>query len=271
MLLAVAIPIGLAARERSRGSLYRGGIFLLGFLICVGPWIGRNYLRYGEIYPISTNGGTLLATSNFLELDPTRMIYWETTHKMREWRSVAIEMRFAGKVDKDGRRLWNERDRLYTRHALDYITTHPMHFAQNYVTKLYNSFRYPLGKRGVWTLPEVYRVVLMLLGLAGVALFSIAERRKSQWLMAWIFGYYAGFTALLHITRSGRINLPVKVLLSFFAAYLVVRLFQAASETLRGFRSNLTVERPRSEHPRGLHKHGQRNARARPVGLSADA
>jgi hypothetical protein len=39
-----------------------------------------------------------------------------------------------------------------------------------------------------------------------------------------VFLYFYAFTAFLHIVRSGRINLPVKLLLGFFAAYLLAGL-----------------------------------------------
>ena len=38
-----------------------------------------------------------------------------------------------------------------------------------------------------------------------------------------VFVYFLAFTALTHIVRSGRINLPVKLLLGFFAAWLLGR------------------------------------------------
>ena len=38
-----------------------------------------------------------------------------------------------------------------------------------------------------------------------------------------VFAYFLGFTALLHIVRSGRINLPMKLVLGLFAAWLLGR------------------------------------------------
>jgi hypothetical protein len=42
---------------------------------------------------------------------------------------------------------------------------------------------------------------------------------RDRW--PWVFAYFVGFSALFHITEAGRINLPMKLLLSFFAAYLL--------------------------------------------------
>ena len=40
--------------------------------------------------------------------------------------------------------------------------------------------------------------------------------------MSWIFAYYAAVQGLFYISTTGRIQLPTKLLLSFFAAYLAV-------------------------------------------------
>ena len=108
------------------------------------------------------------------------------------------------------------------KHALGYVAGHPLHFARNYGIKLYNSLRYPLAGPGEgWRAAHLYRALLVLLGLAGLAGFAVVERREPQWILVPLFAYFLGFTALLHIVRSGRINLPMKVVLGLFAAWLL--------------------------------------------------
>jgi 4-amino-4-deoxy-L-arabinose transferase-like glycosyltransferase len=226
MFLALLLPLYLALRYRDRRALYQGAAIVLGFAVLVSPWLVRNYLRYERFYLISTNAGTLMAQSNFAVLDPAdpEQIYWEQIYREDAWKSPAIEREFQGRVDRYGRPEWNEKDRAYMKHALGYIAERPLHFARNYTIKLYNTLRYPLVEPGGRPRPvHFFRVMSAILGLAGLAAFALIERREPQWIMVPVFAYFLGFTALLHIVRSGRINLPMKVVLGLFAAWLLGR------------------------------------------------
>jgi 4-amino-4-deoxy-L-arabinose transferase-like glycosyltransferase len=230
MFLSVVIPAYLIARHRDRLALRGAATFVVGFALVVSPWLARNYVRYGRWYLISTNAGILLAQSNFLGLDPRRedMVYWESIYRRDVWKDPQIEARFAGRVDRYGRPEWNERDRAYLGHALRYIAGHPRHFLRNYAVKLYNVLRHPIpADGGPWRPGDVYRAAWIVLGLPGLVWFAVAERREPRWILVPVFLYYLGFAALMHIDRAGRINLPVKVLLGFFGAYLLVRLVEA--------------------------------------------
>ena len=240
-LLAVLLPVYFVVRGRSWKSAGRGALLLALFATVVAPWIARNYLRYDAIFPISTNAGTALAMANYLDLDASKVIYWEQIQASGKWQSPAVERRFAWKRDADGKLMWNERDRAYRQHAIAYIADHPLHFAHNYAIKLYNVFRYPLGRSGApWRTEDVYRVALMALGFLGLAGFAATQHARPAWVVVWIFLYYAAFAALFHITLSGRLNLPVKVLLGFFAAWLLVE----------GTRRVFAYSRPRATPPR---------------------
>jgi 4-amino-4-deoxy-L-arabinose transferase-like glycosyltransferase len=226
MFLALVVPVWLLARHRDRRALRDGAIFLLAFLVPVCPWLVRNHLRYGGFYLISTNAGTLLAQSNFPGLDPADpgQVYWESIYRTDRWRDPAIEERFRGRVDRYGQKEWNERDRAYMKYAVRTIVAHPLRFARNFSIKLVNALVYPAPGRGdPWHPSDLFRVVMLVLGLPGLAWFAVARRRDPSWIMVPVFVYFAGFTALMHIVRSGRINLPLKVLLLLFAAWLAGR------------------------------------------------
>ena len=110
-------------------------------------------------------------------------------------------------------------------HALRYMTGHPLHFLGNYFVKLYNAFVYPLpGASPSSTAAYAFRLLLIFLGLVGLLRFGFSERGRSRLIMVPILGYYVAFTALFHITQSGRMNLPMKVLFTIFAAYSIVEL-----------------------------------------------
>jgi 4-amino-4-deoxy-L-arabinose transferase-like glycosyltransferase len=221
MFLAVGIPLYLLARYRDRLSAIQGGVFILTFAILVSPWMIRNYLRYDHIYLISTNSGTLLAISNFIGLDAANedQIYFDQIYRTDAWKDPDIEARFEGRKDRHGRAEWNEKDRAYFKHALAYIVANPLHFARNYAVKAYNVLYYPTGSS--W--PHRYLATLVLLGLAGLAWFIWAERAAPRWVMVVVCAYFLGFAALMHIEESGRTNAALKIVLGFFAAYLVGR------------------------------------------------
>jgi hypothetical protein len=227
MFLSAVVPLWTIFRRPGRASVLRAGLFAAAFVLTVAPWLVRNHERYGRLYPISTNSGTLLAQSNFVGLDPWRpeMIFWDSIYRTDLWKDPAIERRFAGRVDRYGQGEWNERDRAYLGHFVHYVLDHPLHFLRNYVVKLYNVFRHPLPRSGEpWYPSHHYRVITGLLGLLGLAWFAVAERSRPRAVLLVIFAYYAGFSALMHIDAAGRINLPLKLLLSLFAAYLLGRL-----------------------------------------------
>ncbi len=236
--LGILIPIYLGLRHRSWRSLGQGLAFFAAFAALVAPWLVRNYLRYDALYPISSNGGTALAMSNFLALDSARWIWVESYDPQRIWEDPQIEAAFRGRLDRYGQLEWNARDRAYGRHALRYAAQHPGHFAHNYVIKLANLFRHEKAtSRLAATSAGPYRTALVLLGLPGLLWFAVAERRRPAWIAAWITAYFLALQALFYVSVTGRVQLPVKVLLTFFAAYLAVQ----AVRSLRDLRSRHAV------------------------------
>jgi len=237
MLLVGLIPVWLVCRYRDRRHALLAFAMAGAFVLVVYPWTIRNVVKYGALYPISTNSGILLAQSNFSRLNPAdeKMLYWDDIYKTDLWQDKTIDERFRGRVDKYGKAEWNLKDRAYRDHAFGYIARNPVHFLRNYGIKIYNVFRYPAseveapyrytGLGSNWPFPA-FRHVLVLVGLAGAVMFGIRTWRKPEFVMIVVLLYYVAFTALLHITKSGRMNLPMKLLLNLFAAYLLSILLQ---------------------------------------------
>ena len=224
MLLCLLIPGYWLVRHRDRRGVAMSAALLAGFVLCVTPWLMRNYQRYGHLYGISTNSGIALAQSNHLGLDSSQTKYWIQLTRDSSWRDPGIERRFKRKRDRYKKREWNQKDAAYASHALRYMREHPLHFLRNYGHKLYSAFRYPTPmKLEDWKGRHYYRVTLVVLGLMGLVWFAKERWRRPEAVMLWVFVYFSGITALFHISQSGRIQLPLKLLLTFFAAWLMVR------------------------------------------------
>ena len=237
VLLVALVPAWWIGRRRDRRSVAMAVALAAAFSLPVLPWVARNYDRYGRILPISTNGGTALAMGNYLALDSSRTVYWEEIQHRGAWKSPEIEARFSGRRDRYGKLDWNGRDAAYARHALAYIRDHPGHFLRNYAIKLYNVFRYPLAATGKPLRARHYfRMAVLLTGLAGAAWFAATRWAQPEFILIPILGYFAAMTALFHISRSGRINLPVKLLVGFFASWMLTRAAGVAQRAIRNRR-----------------------------------
>ena len=208
--------------------------FILAAWALPGVWILRNAVHYGHLYPVSTNGGTLLALANNPGLDPARsdMMYWDDLYRRGDlFRDPAIEGRFAGVVDVDGKPEENLKDRAYAQKTVAYVLSNPVHFARNYVIKLGNFLVYPrpgeLSDAGrPWLFREIRPVqdILLVLGLLGLAgLVTARQARAMAMPLLCLIGYLVAMGALMHLTRDGRMNLPLRALLCLPAGYLLGR------------------------------------------------
>jgi hypothetical protein len=208
------------------GNLRAGLVFLIAFLAPIAPWILRNWLHYGQLYPISTNGGTLLSMANAVRADnPRGTEFWEDLSRRSDSFDAEIEGRFAGWRDVDGKPEENLKDRAYMRRAIGDIIGHPLYFAGNYLRRLarYIDYRDPalFGERRVQAWLALGSSLLGVLGL--VALCEGQRREAPLAAPLLLVGYLLGFGALWPLTRDGRMNLPFRALASVPAAYLVVR------------------------------------------------
>ncbi|HEY3121446.1 MAG TPA: glycosyltransferase family 39 protein [Vicinamibacteria bacterium] len=226
----LALTVGLHPRGRWTNGLG----FFLAFAAAIAPWIVRNRIHYGHVYPLSTNGGTLLALANAEQLDASRpdMVYWDDLYQRDYYRDPSIEARFAGTLDIDGKPEENLKDRAYARRALAYITRHPVHFLRNYFFKLANFVVYPPADPPSAPLPFRESKALLLMvtvaGLAGVLLL-FRQPGAPAVVLAIAILYLLAFGALYHLTRDGRMNLLFRALLAVPAACALVSAFRAAA------------------------------------------
>jgi hypothetical protein len=233
----LALIIGLHPRGRWPAGLG----FLAAFLAAITPWIVRNRVHYGHVYPLSTNGGTLLALANAENLDPARpdMVYWDDLYQKDYYRDAGIEARFSGMVDADGKPEENLKDRAYARRAVAYIVHHPVHFLRNYLYKLANFVVYPPSAPPAAPFPfresKVLFVVVTAAGLLG-ALLLLKRPGEPAAVLALAVLYFLALGALYHLTRDGRMNLLFRSLLAVPAAHILVVAVRTAAARLSAAR-----------------------------------
>lgn len=215
--------------------------FVLAFMVAAwalpGLWILRNAIHYGHLYPVSTNGGTLLALANNPGLDPRRpdMIYWDDLYRRGDlFIDPAIEARYSGAVDVDGKPEENLKDRAYAQKTVEYVRSNPLHFARNYVIKLGNFLVYPRpGELPSGDRPRLFREIrpvqdiLLAFGFLGLAaLLAARPSRAAAMPLLCLLGYLVAMGALMHLTRDGRMNLPFRALLCLPSGYLAAELLR---------------------------------------------
>jgi len=218
-------------KELRRRSLIA---FLLAAWALPGAWILRNAVHYGHFYPVSTNGGTLLALANNPGLDPARsdMMYWDDLYRRGDlFLDPAIESRYASVIDVDGKPEENLKDREYRQKTVSYILSNPVHFLRNYLIKLGNFLLYPRpgelpGGERPWLFREIRPLqdLLLALGILGLAALAAGPQTRAGALpLLGLIGYILAMGALMHLTRDGRMNLPFRALLCLPAGYLIAR------------------------------------------------
>ena len=226
LLLAPVLCATLWKRPDPRPAV----VALLCVIAVLAPWTIRNWRHYGGLYPISTNGGTLLALANAPALDSARpeMTYWDDLYRLDYYKDAEIEARYAGLLDADGKPEENLKDRAYAGRALRYMLAQPLHFLRNYAYKTWHFLVLPPPDEagsGSFPFREVswLRWLVLVAGLLGTGLL-LARARWQPFARASVMTllYLLAMGALLHLTRDGRMNLAFRALLCAPASYALV-------------------------------------------------
>ena len=245
LLLAPVLCATLWKRGHSRPALAAAACLLA----VLAPWTIRNWRHYGGLYPISTNGGTLLALANAPALDSARpeMTYWDDLYRLDYYKDAEIETRYAGRLDADGKPEENLKDRAYAGLALRYMLSHPLHFLRNYAYKTWHFLVLPPPEgagSGSFPFRELswVRWLVLVAGLAGIVLL-VLRRRSEPFAQATVITllYLLAMGALLHLTRDGRMNLAFRALLCAPASYAMVVTVGGAGRLTRRERTKTAV------------------------------
>lgn len=247
LLLAPVLGVTLWKRASPRPAV----VALLCVLAVLAPWTIRNWRHYGGLYPISTNGGTLLALANAPALDSARpeMTYWDDLYRLDYYKDAEIEERYAGRLDADGKPEENLKDRAYAGRAVRDMLAHPLHFLRNYAYKTWHFLVLPPpDEAGSGSFPfrelSSLRWLVLGAGLLGIALL-VARGRHEPFAQASVLTlvYLLAMGALLHLTRDGRMNLAFRALLCAPAAYALVVAAEPVGRWTRRARANAAAAR----------------------------
>jgi 4-amino-4-deoxy-L-arabinose transferase-like glycosyltransferase len=224
-----------------RDAIVRVAPLVLVVGVIVGAWTVRNYLQFGEVITIATNGGYNL---------------WQTNHRYADgndtyWPFVPMDdpeyhtMFYGDEFTKN---------REGYRYAIAYMKAHPDHLIRMLPTKLfwlyhtdtsgfYEGALYPPmegpspvaswiaeHERLVEALTFRYYELLMALGVAGVAIAAIRDRRAWVWSLLSLPLLLTFFHLFFH--AKDRYHIPLDGIIAVFAAVAIAESARVAVRLL---------------------------------------
>ncbi len=196
-------------------------------LLCVTPWIARNYVVFKKFVPVSTQGGISFYASNHPQSDGLGGDSW------RQLLVVDQELKNQGYNEA-------ERSKVYYSEAIKFIAANPVQAARLFLWKMV------LYMDPTHTMEEIkerprsinWAYVAVLAGAVVGFLMGIRTNlfRRSLGLMAFIFCYFLLFHAIFHTAH--RYRLPTEPILIIMAAFMLDqlghRIWAGFKEQVRG-------------------------------------
>jgi hypothetical protein len=242
LVLVAALGLWWWIRGRSlSGALLRTVPLCLVAAVMIGLWTVRNYVQFGEVISIASNGGY-----NF----------WQTNHRYADgndtfWPSVPMDdpeyqtMAYGDELT---------RNREGYRYALAYLRSHPDHIVRMIPTKLfwlyhsdtsgfYEGALYPpmegtsalaswIGNHEhlVEALTFRYYELLMALAVVGAAITAVVSRRAWLWPIIAVPLLLTFFHLFFH--AKDRFHIPLVSCIALLAAVTVVEAHRLAHRWL---------------------------------------
>jgi hypothetical protein len=221
--LTAALPLALAAaggRARRPGEVARGvGLYALGALLVVGPWMARNAVVLGRFAPKMNLGLELLVGNN----DFADGQYWAPYHTSQSPNELSLYRKLGEAAYGDD----------CMRRARTWIREHPDRFRELTLLRARHfwigTVRPPELLLGSGTPPDWKGLVkwwahagMGVLGLLGALLWRGAP--GSRWLVTGVVLTYPLVYLVTHAT--GRYRLPLEPLLTLAGAALVLGVAQ---------------------------------------------
>ncbi len=241
VLWLVALPFVLFGRElRSRTSLHKSAVFLLGAAIVISPVTLRNWVVADDFVPISANGGMTFFQGNNVENKSglltiiSRFQMFGSADRQEEVeRSVASELSGRELSPSESSRFWfQEGMRFVTERPLDWLT-----LERNKVLRFVSSFEYgdnyshDLEADRIFVLRLLFVPFGLLLALAVVGIPSMDWGRRPSRLV--VLSALTGVFGCLAFFVSSRYRMEAVPALAVLAASGLVYLVQGRRDWRR--------------------------------------
>ncbi|MBI3075992.1 MAG: glycosyltransferase family 39 protein [Deltaproteobacteria bacterium] len=198
--LVMAAWLWTVGGTRPVWKLTVGLMVLVGAAVALGPWIYRNYERFGDVVPVATSLGDTFLGGN----SPYARGFSETASGYPEYQWISALY--------PGQDEWSEhpRNRLFLAEGLSFLRENLLTVAPWLVLrKLY------LFIAGFGQTYNLSYVLVLPFALAGLVL---SRENPGAWLLGGMVAYHAALAVLLH-PMDGRMRLAIEPLLVVFAAY----------------------------------------------------
>jgi 4-amino-4-deoxy-L-arabinose transferase-like glycosyltransferase len=225
--LVVAILFAIVFARTTPGYKLKGTILLIvGFIMVVGPWAGRNYNLYKDFVPVGTMGGLNLFMGNY-----------EHTPLNRAWAAV----------DLTGEKAWHygyeeilskmneaQKQKWASKKAKEYILDHKLLTVKRAIIKAANFWgleravigpiindHWPSLKKTpyliVITLSIFSAFAVVTIGSFFGIMFNLMSKKYDIFLTILLLGYFTGMHAI--VFGHSRYHLPLIPMMSLFAAW----------------------------------------------------
>jgi hypothetical protein len=186
-------------------------IVLLVVVFFMLPWTIRNYNVFNEFVPLTTSGGLNFYRGN----NPEELGSWGNAITTKEILDIKRDSQFEINLN-----------RVYLKHALDYIKNNPVETIRNIIIKIYHLWGVDTSDRRsyLWTyiLPSLLIIVLFIAGF-------IASYSWERYRDIYLFFIYSTIIAAVFFTLP-RYQTMMKILIIPFAAYgieVVIKKFRS--------------------------------------------
>ncbi|MFC1853233.1 ArnT family glycosyltransferase [candidate division CSSED10-310 bacterium] len=216
----LALVLLIYAPNRRKGIL-AGASFILVFIICVAPWLVRNYQIFGVYQFLPTKGGPTFWSRNnplFLqqELESTRFSGINPAQfeneKLLHFPSFQTENEI-------------ERNVILYQRMLVFIKKYPATYLKLCLVKFrwllspFSGHKTPLWQKSISLLTYGVTLFLALIGLV-----KFREHRKNDYILVILLGYFILFHSL--VNGDTRFRIPLDIFFIILAAPLYHRIIQ---------------------------------------------
>lgn len=222
MLTPVLVWMVVSARGGlwARAGTIRGAMLTLGVMLVLSPWAWRNWQVFGELVPVSTNGGVNLALGNSPVSSANSGTFVDMSYFTRHIPPGSSEL---------------VESHIYRQLAVDWMQQEPLAALSLYVAKWLNYFNFRAsmvgGGQSGWTLTASDWVVLLtyypLIGLVAARLIWLRKLplSRTEWMLGLMYVGNA-FVAAIFFTRL-RFRLPFDGVLMTWALISLGQLVSA--------------------------------------------